>query len=122
MDSANFLCRMPFLTGWSRSRLLRHGVSTLAVALSVFLLDSHLKPPAVADDLADFQKRQLYDFEQCAGSCQVELDKGRLGCPEFKDDSENIEALNCNADTRNLYRRCLQMCPADPRPDQKYNQ
>jgi hypothetical protein len=94
----------------------------LAVVLSVFLLDPHLKPPAVAGPLADFQKRQLYDFEQCAGSCQVELDKGLLGCPGFRDDSENIEALNCNADTRALYRRCLQMCPADPRPDQKYNQ
>lgn len=119
MDSANFLCRIPFLTRKSRSCLLRHSVLTLAAALAIFPLDSHLKPPAVADGLADFQKRQLYDFEQCAGSCQVELDKGLLGCPEFKDDSENIEALNCNADTRELYRRCLQMCPADPRPDQQ---
>lgn len=121
MDHPNFLCRIPALARKSR-RLLRPSMPPLAVVLSVFLLDPHLKPPAVAGPLADFQKRQLYDFEQCAGSCQVELDKGLLGCPGFRDDSENIEALNCNADTRALYRRCLQMCPADPRPDQKYNQ
>ena len=92
---------------------------TFLLALFVFLVASHLETPAVADTLADFQKRQLYDFEQCAGSCQVELDKRLFGCPEFKDDSDNIEALNCNAETRELYRRCLQICPADPRPDQK---
>lgn len=122
MNSTNFTCRILLLTRKGHGCLLRQSVATLAVALSVVLLEADLKTPAAADTLADFQKRQLYDFEQCAGSCQVELDERLLGCPEFKDDAENIEALNCNADTREFYRRCLQMCPADPRPDPTYNQ
>lgn len=121
MNSAYFMCRIRLFATKSGGRLLRQSMLMLAAVVSLFLLDSHLKPPAVADPLADFQKRQLYDFEQCAGSCQVELDRGLLDCPGFKDDSENIEALNCHADTRALHKRCLRMCPADPRPDQKYN-
>ncbi len=122
MNPINFFSCILFLTRKRRRCLLRQSAAMLAVVVSIFLVDAHFQPPAVADTLADFQKRQFYDFEQCAGSCQVELDKRLVGCPEFSDDSENIEALNCNAESRDLYRRCLQMCPADPRPDQKYIQ
>lgn len=106
---------------FSRSRCARRGTvsSGFLLALSVFLVGPYLVTPAVADTLSDFQKRQLYDLEQCASTCQVELDKRLFSCPEFKDDSENIEVLNCRAETRDLYHRCTQMCPADPRPDQQ---
>lgn len=118
MDTANFMFCLPLLTRKAAGRLLQRSTLTLAAALSIFLLDAYLKPPALADDLTDYQKRELYDFEQCAGSCQIDVDERLLRCPEYKDDSENIEAQICNTDAQQLYQRCLQMCPADPRPDQ----
>lgn len=118
MDPANFMCRIPLLIRKDAICLFRHSNLTLAAALFVFILDSQLKPAAVAEELAEYQKRQLHDFEQCAGSCQIDVDERLLRCPEYKDDSENIEAQICNTDAQQLYQRCLQMCPADPRPDQ----
>lgn len=72
--------------------------------------------PLPAETAIDFERQELYAFEQCTSTCQIELDRQLLHCPEYVDDSENIEAEECRVNSREQYRRCLAMCPADPRP------
>ena len=68
-----------------------------------------------AETSLDLRDRQLYDFEQCASACQIELDRQLLHCPEYSDDSDNVDAQRCHSGSRERYQQCLAMCPADPR-------
>lgn len=84
----------------------------------LFLLGASAPDPAHADPSRELERRALYVFEQCASTCQVELDRGLLRCPEYSDESDNVEAEDCRDRVREQYRQCLAMCPADPSPDQ----
>lgn len=92
-------------------------VMTLAL---VVLFGLTAEAPVQADDTAvEIEDRYLHEFKQCTSTCQVELDQRLWRCPEYSDDSDNLEAEGCRAAVRRQYQRCLELCPADPRPDEK---
>jgi hypothetical protein len=94
-----------------------HRPSALPVPLVIIgLLGLSASIAVQAETLIDLRDRQLYEFEQCASSCQVELDSLLVRCPEPSDDSDSLETQVCRNDVREFYRKCLAMCPADPRP------
>lgn len=89
---------------------------TLLVALFMFLVGPHLE--AVADTLDEFQKRQFYDFEQCANACQIRFDQSLFLCGEYRKPADGVQSADCRPKLDEDFKSCLQACPADPRPDQ----
>lgn len=65
----------------------------------------------------DITKQQIHDHKQCTSTCQIELDRQLLLCPEYRDESNDIDVQQCRLGVRGRYEKCVGMCPADPRRD-----
>jgi hypothetical protein len=71
--------------------------------------------PVSAQTLDDFLQRQLFDFEQCANACQIELDQQVFSCGPFREDKSRAMPKDCFENNYDRHKRCTNACPADPR-------
>jgi hypothetical protein len=71
--------------------------------------------PASAQTLDDYTRRQIFDFEQCANLCQIDLDNRLFLCAPYREDKNRAAPENCFEDGYDRYDRCLKACPVDPR-------
>ncbi|MDH4055664.1 MAG: hypothetical protein OEW68_05635 [Gammaproteobacteria bacterium] len=89
--------------------MLRFALSgLLAIGLAPFLAVS-------AQTLDDYAQRQVFDFEQCANACQIELDQQVFSCGPFREDKSRAMPEDCFESNYDQYERCMNACPADPR-------
>jgi hypothetical protein len=74
--------------------------------------------PVSAQTLDDYLQRQVFDFEQCANACQIELDQGVFACAPYREDETRAAPEDCHDRNYKVYERCKSSCPLDPRQQQ----
>jgi hypothetical protein len=68
-----------------------------------------------AQTLDDYLQRQVFDFEQCANACQIDLDKRLFACAPYREDKSREAPDDCFESNYDLHNRCMNTCPVDPR-------
>ncbi len=68
-----------------------------------------------AQTLDDYNRQQIFDFEQCANACQIELDQQLFVCAPYREDKSREAPEDCFESNYEQYERCMNYCPIDPR-------
>lgn len=94
-------------------RQLSHAIFALrpAIAATVLAFSSSVS----TQTLDDYARLQIFDFEQCANACQIELDSQLFLCAPFREDKSQPAPKDCFKVNFDRYERCMNACPVDPR-------
>lgn len=68
-----------------------------------------------AQDRDDLLKQRIFQHEQCANVCQVDLDDRLFKCMPYRKDRQLPVPENCAEVAQEQFDRCMRSCPVDPR-------
>lgn len=70
---------------------------------------------ASAQTLDDYARQRVFDFEQCANACQIDLDQQLFLCAPYREDKSRPAPEDCYESNYDAYEQCMKACPVDPR-------